>query len=372
MSLLLVVLVPLVGAIWSLLVGCGVTAGLLGGSWYLYTQEKILLDAIYPAAAGFILYSVLTYMNYVREAAQRRQVRTAFAHYMSPALVEELARDPDRLTLGGEMRDMTLLFCDIRGFTAISELYKSDPQGLTTLINQFLTPMTDVILERHGTIDKYMGDCIMAFWNAPLDDNEHAKHACASALIMVTAVRELNDKRETEAKESGVEFLPINIGIGLNSGDCCVGNMGSEQRFDYSVLGDDVNLASRLEGQSKTYGVTIVVGENTHARAPEFAAIELDLIAVKGKQDAVRIYGLLGDEEHKASEGFKNLESKHNEMLAAYRDQQWQRARELVADCRKLNDQLGALYDLYDERITEHEANPPGADWDGVFRATTK
>ena len=165
---------------------------------------------------------------------------------------------------------------------------------MTSLINRFLTPTTDVILARRGTIDKYMGDCIMAFWNPPLDD-DHASHACSSALAMMDCTAELNVTLEAEAKAEDKRFIPINVGIGLNSGECCVGNMGSEQRFDYSVLGDDVNLASRLEGQSKTYGVDIVIGENTRRRAPDYAYIELDLIKVKGKQDAVRIFALMGE-----------------------------------------------------------------------------
>ena len=267
---------------------------------------------------------------------------------------------------------MNLLFCDVRGFTGISELFKGDPQGLTGLINRFLTPTTNDILARNGTIDKYMGDCIMAFWNAPLNDAEHASHACDSALAMFDSVNELNATLEAEAKAADKRFIPINIGMGLNSGDCCVGNMGSEQRFDYSVLGDDVNLASRLEGQSKTYGVGIVIGENTYRRAENYAVIDLDLIKVKGKNEAVRIFGLLGPPEMCDEPGFQALGERHAAMLEAYRGQNWAEARGLAAECRKLDGDIGGLYDLYDQRIDENEADPPGADWDGVFVATSK
>jgi adenylate cyclase len=371
-ALILTGLIAWVGAAWGLFVGCTVMAALAGLSWYLYVEKGFLLSVTYIAISAFILYSILTYLRYVREELERRQVRDAFSRYMSPALVKQLADHPDRLTLGGEMKDMTLLFCDIRGFTGISELYKSDPQGLTSLINRFLTPMTDLILDRRGTIDKYMGDCIMAFWNAPLDDDDHARHACGSALAMIRGVKSLNDELKAEAETEDKRYVPIMIGIGLNSGECCVGNMGSEQRFDYSVLGDDVNLASRLEGQSKTYGVDIVIGENTFCRASEFAALELDLIRVKGKEEAVRIYVLLGEPDMRESPDFTDLEKIHGELLAAYRGQDWRKARTLVGECRKLNGGLNGLYDFYDERLDAYEETPPAADWDGVFVATTK
>jgi adenylate cyclase len=318
----------------------------------------------------------LTYSNYAREEAERRQVRDAFSRYMSPALVERLAEDPSRLKLGGEMRDMTLLFCDVRGFTTISEQFSSDPEGLTKLINRFLTPMTNVILERKGTIDKYMGDCIMAFWNAPLDDDLHSANACRSALAMIDCMKQVNVELKAEADEKGMRYFPLNVGIGLNSGNVCVGNMGSDQRFDYSVLGDSVNLASRLEGQSKTYGVTIVIGESTRNEAPDYAAIELDLIKVKGKTLPVRIFTLLGDSEVSASAAFQTLAARHQQMLDCYRGQDWASAQQALDDCRVLAQEMGAtldgLYDLYQERLDTYRETPPGADWDGVFTATSK
>lgn len=372
MCLLIALMTIYIGAVWSMFAGVATVAGFLATSWYLYIQEGILLDITYAAIAGFIIYSVLTYLKYVREEQDKRQVRDAFAHYMSPALVEQLAEHPEQLQLGGEMRDMTLLFCDVRGFTRISELYKTDPKGLTRLINRFLTPTTDDILARRGTIDKYMGDCIMAFWNAPLDDEDHAAHACESALAVMDSVAKLNVTLAAEAEESGRPFIPINVGIGLNSGECCVGNMGSEQRFDYSVLGDPVNLASRLEGQSKTYGVGIVIGDSTFQKAKDFAVVELDLIKVKGKDEAVRIFALLGGADMRDEADFQTLADRHAAMLAAYRSQHWSKARQAIAECRGLIGGLDELHDLYEERIRAFETSPPGADWDGVFVATSK
>ena len=274
------------------------------------------------------------------------------------------------------MKTMTLLFCDIRGFTTISEAFKTDPPGLTQLINKFLTPMTDLILSRQGTIDKYMGDCIMAFWNAPLDDPEHARHGCDSALAMFEGLAPLNERLQADAQAENRPHHPIRVGFGLNTGDCVVGNVGSSQRFDYSVLGDAVNLAARLEGQSKTYGVDIVIGKGTRDAIPDFATLELDLIAVKGKTEAVNIFTLLGREELNGDPRFRTLASRNDEMLTAYRSQKWDEATALISECRTLAQEatggLEELYDLYDDRIARNKADPPPADWNGVFVATSK
>ena len=368
----LIFLLPRLGALWCAVLGVAGIGAAIAASWFAFTELRWLLDPVFPSLVVLLVYLAGSLINYLRSEIERNQVRGAFSRYMSPALVEELARNPDKLVLGGEMKDMTLLFADIRGFTAISELFKGDPQGLTRLINRFLTPMTDMILERSGTIDKYMGDCIMAFWNAPLDDDEHGRHACDSALAMFGELTTLNATIESEREAAGELFRPIIIGIGLNSGECCVGNMGSEQRFDYSVLGDTVNLAARLEGQSKTYGVGIVIGEATRDEAPEYAYPELDLIKVKGKDEAVRIFSLLGDATVRESADFTALAERHEGMLAAYRGQEWARAHQLLAECRALDGTLETLYDLYSERLDAFAAQPPGADWDGVFVATTK
>jgi adenylate cyclase len=229
---------------------------------------------------GFIVFSHLIYNNFIRENRLKLQIKKQFEHYLSPDMVKKLQDNPSLLKLGGETRELTFLFCDIRGFTPISEKYKSDPQGLTKLINSFLTPMTDIILKSGGTIDKYMGDCIMAFWNAPLDCADHQKKAILVAKDMRERMKKLD--------------LGFNIGIGINSGTAVVGNMGSEQRFDYSVLGDAVNLASRLEGQSKDFNTTIVIGEDTYKNAEELhnRMYNLGSVTVKGKSNKVKIYSI--------------------------------------------------------------------------------
>jgi adenylate cyclase len=290
---------------------------------------------------------------------------------MSPALVERLAKDPSRLRLGGETREMSVLFSDIRGFTAISE--SLDAETLTRFINRFMTPMTEVILRRVGTIDKYMGDAVMAFWNAPLDDPNHVTHAARAALDMVAALATFNEQWAVEAAKLSGAPHEVGIGIGLNTGPCCVGNMGSEQRFDYSVLGDTVNLASRLEGLSRQYEVPIIIGETTRDRLSGFACLELDLVQVKGKAFAARIYALLGDESVAASDWFQHAEEAQRSLLAAYRSRDWPRAVEFIAALRQAAaGRLDGLCAMYAQRIDVLRKAPPLPDWDGVFAAIEK
>src|SRR5258708_1877053 len=212
---------------------------------------------------------------------ERAGIRGAFGLYLSPDVVEQLARNPELLKLGGELREITVMFTDVRGFTRISEQF--DPQGLTRFMNRFLTPMTDMILHHRGTIDKYMGDAIMAFWNAPLAVEHHATRACDTALAMQARLRELNADWKAEADSAGRGYIPVNIGIGLNTGQASVGNFGSLQRFTYSCLSDDVNLAARLEGQCKTYGAGIIIGDKTRLQVPGYPPLELDLVTAKAK-----------------------------------------------------------------------------------------
>jgi adenylate cyclase len=289
---------------------------------------------------------------------------------MAPALVEELAAQPERLRLGGENREMTILFSDIRGFTGIAE--GLGPQELTSFINGFLQPMTDVVMAHDGVIDKYIGDCIMAFWNAPLPDPRHAAHAVETAKAMRRTLATLNDERERQAMAAGQIFKPIRIGVGLNTGECCVGNMGSHQRMEYTVLGDAVNLASRLEGASKTYGVDLILSESTASQVPGEALAELDLIRVKGRDQAVRIFTLL-DRDASAPTEIDAILTRHREIRAAYLSQDWRRALALIEDARpRPAFLLAPLYDVYRERIGQFRANPPGPGWDGVYHAQEK
>ena len=249
-------------------------------SFYLFTKYLYLTNWSYPVIMGFLVFSHLIYNNFVRENRLKLQIKKQFEHYLAPEMVKKLQDNPSLLKLGGETRELTFLFCDIRGFTPISEKYKSNPQGLTKLINSFFTPMTDIILKSGGTIDKYMGDCIMAFWNAPLDCPNHQEKAIITAAKMRQKMKELN--------------LGFNIGIGINTGQAVVGNMGSDQRFDYAVLGDAVNLASRLEGVSKDFNTTIIIGEDTYQAVEHLynKMYRLGTVSVKGKSNKVVIYSI--------------------------------------------------------------------------------
>jgi adenylate cyclase len=298
-------------------------------------------------------------------------VRHAFGRYLAPSIVERLADHPEQLVLGGEERELTIMFSDIRGFTTISEGLNA--QDLTNFLNRYLTPMTGIIMAHQGTVDKYMADGIMAFWNAPLDDAAHAEHACRAALAMRSELARLNDTWRSEGALTGRAFHEVRIGIGLNTGHCVAGNLGSEQRFDYSVLGDDANLASRLEGQTKTYHVDIIIGERTAERVPQLALLELDLIQVVGKAKPTRIFFLLGDESVAVASAFAALESEHNALIGAYRERNWAEALARLETSRtQAPEILQAFYQLYEERIVNFREAPPPADWDGVFAALTK
>jgi adenylate cyclase len=375
LGLLVIAFAPNFGPITLVSVGALFATGLIGTSWFFYSWHKLLIDFTYPLMSTTAIYATLIFTSFVREQSQRRQIRSAFGQYLSPALVEQLAQSPEKLALGGEEREITIMFADMRGFTSISESYKNNPQGLTALMNRFLTPLTNAILNRKGTIDKYMGDAIMAFWNAPLDDADHPINACEAALDMLDRCDELNQAREEEAREGGHPYIPLNIGVGLNTGNCVVGNMGSDVRFDYSAYGDSVNLASRLEGQSKEYGFPIIVGSRTAMAVKEkFAILELDFIMVKGKKEPEVIYAIAGREDVAQSGRFQRLRNLTIEMLACYRNRDWDGALAAIERGRKSEDgqALGSLYRLYEARIRSYIETPPPADWNGAYALLTK
>jgi len=367
-GLILIVLVPRVGMKWTLPIVLFLFSTGAYSAVYAFNHHKILFDISYPLLGGLLLYVQLLFNKYAREYAAKMLIKKQFGTYLSPAMVMILQKNPELLKLGGETKKLSILFADIRGFTPISEQYKTNPQGLTTLINRFLTPMTDYIMFRDGTIDKYMGDCIMAFWNAPVNVDEHEKLAVLAALGMVERLKDLNNELESEG------LMPIKIGIGINTGEVVVGNMGSNNRFDYSILGDAANLASRLEGQSKGYGVTIILGEETATAVEnDLFNIELDSIAVKGKKDSVRIFTVLGNNEWV----FKNTnwyfnQQQHEKFLKLYRGQAWEIAARFAKDLKDAWPEMADYYDVMLGRIQSYLENPPGEDWDGVYRAETK
>ena len=340
--------------------------------WIAFAQIRLLFDPIYPPATLALIYVSGSALSFMRAERDRREIRGAFNLYLSPDQVEAVVRNPDLLKLGGEQREITVMFTDVRGFTRISEQF--DPQGLTRFMNRFLTPMTDMIQARSGTIDKYMGDAIMAFWNAPLTIEAHASRACEAALAMQARLVTLNEEWKAEAEGEGRHHIPVNIGVGLNTGHASVGNFGSEQRLTYSCLGDAVNLASRLEGQCKTYVVGIVIGDGTAKQVPSLATLELDLIMVKGKTEPERMFGLLGDATVAQSATYRELTERQGEFLALYRAGKFAEALALIDGLNGMAANLGwkqGYYEMMRTRIQELIHEPP-ADWNGVYVAKEK
>jgi len=340
--------------------------------WIAFAQERLLFDPIYPPATLAAIYVSGSALAFMRAERDRSQIRGAFSLYLSSDRVEEIARNPKLLELGGEMREITIMFTDVRGFTRISEQF--DPHGLTRFMNRFLTPMTDLIMAKSGTIDKYMGDAIMAFWNAPLPVAGHAARACEAALAMQARLVILNAEWEAEAQAQGHGHIPVNIGVGLNTGHATVGNFGSEQRLTYSCLGDEVNLASRLEGQCKTYGVGVIVGDNTGRQVPDFATLELDMVMVKGKTEPERIYALIGDASVAARPEYITLVDRQMAFLLLYRTGGFAEALEIIRECVDAASALGwqqGYYEMMRERVDSLIDESP-VDWNGVYVAKEK
>lgn len=372
---LIMLFISRLNALWAAAFMVSALGGAVAFSWYSFRYERILIEPVTPGAVIMLLYFSETLRRFMRTEQERSRIRNAFSLYMSPALADQLAAHPERLRLGGENREISVMFCDIREFSGISE--RLHPVELTRFINRFLTPMTEQVLAHEGTIDKYIGDCIMAIWNAPLDNPRHPECAARTALAMRRELVRFNEEVRGETESYGHVPLPVRMGIGINTGECCVGNMGSTVRFEYSALGNEVDMASRLEGLCKLYGVDILLGPNTHFRISGLATLEMDLIRVKGKTAPARIHALLGDEILADDPVFRALAEDHHAMLRAYRAAEWDHAADLLDRCMELAFRIDSLrlsvcYSLYDNRIQHFRENPPSAEWDGVFTALTK
>ena len=333
---------------------------------YLFNTYGYLFDITAFVSSITLVYLHAYTVKFISELNQKLQIKKQFGTYLSPALVEKLQKNPELLALGGESRELSIMFTDVRGFTSISEHYGKNVQGLTQIMNRYMTAMTAKILENNGTLDKYIGDAQMAFWNAPLDDAQHAKNAVRTALQMLGNLEDFNN----EIAKEGVPAF--GMGLGINTDIVVVGNMGSDQRFDYTCLGDGVNLASRLEGQSKPYGVKIVLGTKTAEYVKdEYFVLELDCIAVKGKKEGVTIYTVL---DHSAKdERWHTVRISHNRMLELYRSQKFDEA---IKACGLLmgqfNGEMDHYYKNWVERCSEMKQMDLPQDWDGVYRATSK
>lgn len=336
-------------------------AHLIAARW-LFVRFGIWINIVYPLLALFLTYTCLTVYRYFTEERKRKQIKGAFSFYVSSSVVNEMLQHPERLKLGGDKRDLTVLFSDIRGFTTISE--GLTPEDLVHLLNEYLTIMTNVVFKYDGTLDKYIGDAVMAIFGAPVERENHPANACHTALEMMEELKKLNEKWIKEGKK------PLDIGIGINTGMMMVGNMGSDQRFDYTVMGDAVNLSSRLEGANKNYKTNILISESTYERVKDdFFCMELDSVRVKGKTKPVKIYQLLA--YRKISPERSRAVSFFEQGLQLYKGRQWDDA---IKTFRLVTDLDKDLYpaQIYILRCRNLKANPPPSHWDGVFTMTTK
>ena len=335
--------------------------------FYLFNKNLILFDVSFNVVIALFVYMHVYTVKFISELLQKQQIKKQFSTYLSPDLVAQLQKQPELLKLGGEEQELSIMFTDVRGFTTISEHYGRDVQGLTKIMNRYMTAMTKAILENKGTLDKYIGDAQMAFWNAPVNNPQHAKDAVKTAMQMLVALEKFNE----EITKEGVPAF--GMGLGINTDTVVVGNMGSDQRFDYTCLGDGVNLASRLEGQSKPYGVKIVLGPKTAKYVEDdYSVIELDKIAVKGKTEPVQIYTIV-------PQGDIMAENQHNKFLNAYREGKWKPALFYINGTNGnnglkvtgWNGYMSKYYEMMSERIADLQHEQP-YEWDGVYRATSK
>ncbi|MCB1591873.1 MAG: adenylate/guanylate cyclase domain-containing protein [Alphaproteobacteria bacterium] len=373
-GLFFILFAPFVGVMVSTSLCVGLVMISFLGAYWKYTQAGLLLDPVYPSFSVITIFIVSTLLSYAREESLRRQIRQAFGMYVAPDVMRDLEKNPGNLRLGGETRTITVMFTDIRKFTRISE--GLSPEQLINLMNEFLTSMTDIVLAERGTVDKYIGDAMMTFWNAPRDVPDHPACACRAALRMQKALEPVNKRIEQEAKAQDRPAVILQTGIGIAAGACAVGNMGSKQRFAYSALGDPVNLASRLEGLTKFYGVSIIISEEVRNDVPTFAALELDLIRVVGKSHAVRIFALLGDPDYASHGDFGKWSIEHETLIDKYRARDFEGALAALALCENISAPLGCpldeYYDLLRARIEDLKTTDLPSDWDAVFEAKEK
>ena len=361
-ALIMGILIPRLSAIKGVVLMSGLFVLYIFVTQWLFTHALLWVNMVYPLLGLVLLYTSLTIYRYLTEERERKKIRGAFSHYVSSSVVNEVLKNPDKLKLGGDMKELTVLFSDIRGFTTISE--GLSPEEVHRLINEYLTAMTNIVFKNVGTLDKYMGDAVMAIYGAPVDQPDHAQKACDTALEMMQELKVLNAKWVQEGKPL------LDIRIGINTGMMMVGNMGSEQRFEYTVLGDAVNLGSRLEGANKSYLTHILISEFTYDKVKdEFLCMEIDRVRVKGKTRPVKIYQLLGRKDVSASQ-VETIRYFH-QGLQFYREQKWDRAMEAFKTVRSMDKGLYAAR-LYMERITGLKSNPPPPDWDGSFTMKEK
>ena len=341
---------------------------IFGAAWWAYLTHCWILDYSFGMAFVGICFAQGSLSKLVIEESGKREIRKAFASYLAPAVVDSISDDPSKLELGGETQELTIMFADLRGFTTLSESYKDDPQALTKLVNRVMTPMSDAVINQGGTIDKYLGDCLMAFWNAPIPVNEHPDKAVAAAQAIQQGMDWLNGELKKDNPDAG----ELRMAIGVNTGPVVVGNFGSNQRFDYTCIGDPVNLASRLEGLCRFYDVDILIGENTVdqlEKRERWILIPVDRVRVKGKVEPILVYWLAGEATDPELRGLAEL---HGQMQNAYWAQDWSACLEVLDRLDSADRYPTQLVGVYRDRVDQYKKAPPGENWDGVYTALTK
>lgn len=332
------------------------------GNYYMFVNSGIWLNIVYPSISILATYMAITIFHYMAEEKEKRKVKKAFQYYLTSSVVNEVLKNPEKLKLGGEKKELSVLFSDIRGFTSISE--KMTPEELVHLLNEYLTTMTDIVFSNDGLLDKYIGDAVMAVFGAPIDQPDHASRACKTALEMIRNLEILNE----EWQKRGIP--KIKIGVGISSGPMVVGNMGSERRFDYTVMGDTVNLGSRLESITKFYGVSIILSEESYLQVKDnFVCRELDIVKVSGKERPSKIYELLIEQDQDANHSV--FAKKFDEALELYRGMKWQEAIEAFSGILESNPE-DPVSEVYIKRCHLLSKTPPETDWQGVFTMKTK
>ena len=366
--------VAFLGATLTLPILVGHLTLLAGGSFWAFQEYSLLLDPTFSGLGTLLTYTILVSVSFIHTENQRSFVKRAFSHYLSPELVNELVKDPSQLKLGGEKKDVTILFCDIRGFTSISESLKDRPEYLTALVNILFDELTGVVRDHGGTIDKYLGDALMAFWNAPLDTPRHRQKAIRAALEMNDRMAAINDRISGYFATEAIADIPyMRFGIGIATGTTVVGNMGSAHRFNYSVIGDAVNLASRIEGLTSIYSLQNLISEFSAEDAEDVATlIEVDKVQVKGKREPVRLYSAVGSGELRDDPVFQDYQGHHQEMLAAFRSKRWDDAEAAAMSCLAFDFASSELYAFYLDRIAAMKTTAPSSDWDGTFLSVAK
>ncbi|MEX0840399.1 MAG: adenylate/guanylate cyclase domain-containing protein [Parvibaculum sp.] len=355
---------------WGLTLTLLLIAGGTYGSWWAFETHRWLIDPALGSVTLLAACFTCALMTRLHTEDEIRFVETQFGRRLSSSGLARMKANPRLIRAEGTLRDVTSVVAGLRGFNIIADRYLEDPTAYADILNRFFSPMTKIVQDRNGMVDRGVGDTLYAVWNAPLDASDHASKGCDAALRMVENLEALNEFLEEDARRQHLSHVPLSLSIGIDTGTAITGNMGAVQRFDYGVLGEPVSFAAYLQKNARHYGPAIIVGEGTQRSVGgRYALLEIDLVSTPRHPEGRRVYALLGDPIMRANPKFRALQEAHTLIFSAYRSQRWAEARAAIAECRKLNGAIPTLYDFYEARIAAYEANPPGPHWNGAFFA---